>query len=151
MYKQVSFDRAVGGAGMLAETALTASRQAWLAGLGAVAISREWARREAGNTFRALARHGATVEKNAIRVLGDRVETSIATATSLWRDARKNVLATVNDIAETTAAALPQVGLPDFAAGVAIVKPRRNANKRTARKRVVKPVSRAKRRSVKSK
>ncbi|HKW79946.1 MAG TPA: hypothetical protein VJQ49_02955 [Casimicrobiaceae bacterium] len=151
MVKQVSFDRAIVGAGTLAETALTASRQAWLASLGAVAISRQWARHEAANTFRALARHGATVEKDAIRVLGDRVETSIATATSLLRDARRNMLATVNDIAETTAAALPQVRLPAFASAAPAVKPRRSASKRAARKHVAKPVRRAKRKSARSK
>ena len=74
MFKQASFNRSVVSANALAESALFASRQAWLAGLGAVSISREWARHEAGNTFRALVRKGSVVEKNAIQVIGGRVE-----------------------------------------------------------------------------
>jgi hypothetical protein len=88
MFKQASFNRSMVGANALAESALFASRQAWLAGLGAASISREWARHEAGNTFRALVRKGSAVEKNAIQVIGGRVESSVATAASLWRVAR---------------------------------------------------------------
>jgi len=44
MSKQASFNRNMVGANALAESALFASRQAWLAGLGAASISREWAR-----------------------------------------------------------------------------------------------------------
>lgn len=151
MSKQASFDRTINSANALAETALAASRQAWLAGLGAAAISREWARHEAGTTFRALVRHGSTVERKAIRLLGDRVETSMTTAASLWRDARRNVLATVNGIAETAAAVLPQVRLPAFAASVPAAKPRQVAKKRAVKAHAAKTVRRGKRTSRKSK
>ncbi len=50
MSKQASFNRNVVSTNALAESAFFASRQAWLAGLGAASISREWARHEAGNT-----------------------------------------------------------------------------------------------------
>ena len=151
MSKQVSFNRSSISANALAETALAASRQAWLAGLGAAAISREWARHEAGNTFRALVKHGSTVERNAIRMIGDRVETSISTAASLWRDARRSVLATASGIAETAAAALPQIRMPAFSANAPVARPRKAAKKRGAKVRAAKTVRRAKRAVRKSK
>ena len=79
MSKQASFNRSVVSANALAESALFASRQVWLAGLGAAVVTREWARHEAGNTFRTLVKEGTAVESNAIRVVGDRVESSVAT------------------------------------------------------------------------
>ena len=126
MFKQASFNRSMVGANALAESALFASRQAWLAGLGAASISREWARHEAGNTFRALVRKGSAVEKNAIQVIGGRVESSVATAASLWRVARATALAAASRLADTAASALPSVGIPAFAA-TATPKPRKHA------------------------
>ena len=151
MSKQVSFNRSIGNASALAETALFASRQAWLAGLGAAAISRQWARHEAGNTFRALVRQGSVVEKSAIRVLGDRVESSITMATSLWRGARASVLATVNGLAETAAATLPGVRIPAFAATAQASKRRKPAKRHAVKARAAKVVRGAKRTARKAK
>ena len=36
------------------DTVLAASRQVWLASLGAAVVTREWAQSEAGNVFRTL-------------------------------------------------------------------------------------------------
>jgi hypothetical protein len=96
-------------AGRLADAAFAASRQVWLAGLGAAAVTRHWARNDARNTLRALVRQGSAVETQAIRVIGNGVETSIATARSIWNRTREQVRATVTAIADTAAAALPQV------------------------------------------
>jgi hypothetical protein len=151
MSKQASFNRSVVSANALAESALFASRQAWLAGLGAASISREWARHEAGNTFRALVRKGSAVEKNAIQVIGGHVESSVATATSLWRVARATALATANRLAETAASALPSVKIPAFAVNAASPKPRRPAKRRTATPRAPGTVRSVKRTGRKSK
>jgi hypothetical protein len=147
MSKQASFNRTVVGANALAESALFASRQAWLAGLGAASISREWARHEAGNTFRALVRQGSAVEKSAIRVIGDRVESSIATATSLLRVART----TANRLAETAVAALPSVRIPAFGATAAAPKRRKTAKTRAVKARATRTVRSVKRTGRKSK
>jgi hypothetical protein len=151
MSKQASFNRTAAGANALAESALFASRQAWLAGLGAASISREWARHEAGNTFRALVRKGSTVEKNAIQAIGGRVESSVATATSVWRVARATAIAAANRFAETAASALPRVRIPAFAATTAAPKPRKRAKSRAAKARAPRTVRSAKRTSRKSK
>jgi hypothetical protein len=150
MSKQVSFNRSVVSANALAESALFASRQAWLAGLGAASISREWARHEAGNTFRALVRKGSIVEKNAIQVIGGRVESSVAIATSLWRVARATALATANRLAET-ASALPRVRIPAFAASAVAPKPRKHAKSRPIKARAPRTVRSVKRNGRKSK
>ena len=151
MSKQASFNRSVGSANALAETAFFASRQAWLAGLGAASVSRQWARHEAGNTFRALVRQGSAVERTAIRVLGDRVESSITTATALWRGARASALATANRLAETAASVLPNVRVPAFVAKATAPKRRKPAKSRAVKARATKTVRRIKRTGRKSK
>ncbi len=151
MSKQASFNRGSGSVNALAESALFASRQAWLAGLGAASISREWARHEAGNTFRALVRQGSAVEKNAIRVIGDRVESSITTATSLWRVARTTALATANRLAETAVAALPSVRIPAFGVTAAAPKRRKTAKTRAVKARATRTARSVKRTGRKSK
>ena len=109
MQKQMTF----GNTGNpISDAAFAASRQVWLAGLGAAAVTREWARTEAGKTFRALVKHGSTVENRAIRVLGDRIETSVANATSIWKQTRATVMTTANTLAETATAALSQFKAP---------------------------------------
>jgi hypothetical protein len=149
--KQASFNRNMVVASALAESALFASRQAWLAGLGAASISREWARHEAGNTFRALVRKGSAVEKNAIHVIGGRVDSSVATAASLWRVARATALATANRLAETASSTLPSIRIPAFAATVAAPKPRKHATTRAVKARASRTTRSVKRAGRKSK
>jgi hypothetical protein len=92
-----------------ADAALVASRQVWLAGLGAAAITRDWARDEAGNAFRMLVKQGSAVEARAIRVLGDRIETSITTASSLLKQVSRTALTSVNTLGEAARSAVPML------------------------------------------
>ena len=109
MQKQTMNDM---NASRLADAAFAASRQVWLAGLGAAAVTRQWAKNEAGNTLRALIKEGSAVETQAIRVLGSGVETSLATASSIWTRTREQVRATVTALADTAVAALPKLKAP---------------------------------------
>ena len=109
MQKQMTFGN---NGSPISDAAFAASRQVWLAGLGAAAVTREWARTEAGKTFRTLVKHGSTVENRAIRVLGDRIETSVANATSIWKQTRATVMTTASTLAETATAALSQFKAP---------------------------------------
>ena len=109
MQKQTMNDM---NASRLADAAFAASRQVWLAGLGAAAVTRQWAKNDAGNTLRALIKEGSAVETQAIRVLGSGVETSLATASSIWIRTREQVRATVTALADTAVAALPKLKAP---------------------------------------
>ena len=53
----------------LSEAAINASRQVWLASLGAAVVSREWAQTEASNVFRTLVKEGTAVESRTIRLV----------------------------------------------------------------------------------
>ena len=109
MQKQTMNDM---NASRLADAAFAASRQVWLAGLGAAAVARHWAKNDAGDALRALVKEGSVVETQAIRVLGSGVETSLATASSLWNRTREQVRATVTALADTAVAALPTLKAP---------------------------------------
>src|SRR6185295_728162 len=102
------------------EAVMNASRQVWLASLGAAVVTRDWAQSEAGNVFRTLVKEGTLVESRTIRVVGDRIEGSLSMANSMWQRARKGVQATVRQAADTAVTlvqnnlpkALPKVTLP---------------------------------------
>ena len=79
---------------------LAASRQVWLAGLGAAVVTRDWAGKEARPLLRALVKEGTVVESRAIRFVGDRIETSVSVANTVWKETRKNVESTVKTAAE---------------------------------------------------
>jgi hypothetical protein len=83
----------------LSEAARNASRQMWLAGLGAAVVTRDWVQNEAGQVFKSLVRQGTTVESRAIRFVGDQVETSVSRANTVWKRARRTVEATVRQTA----------------------------------------------------
>jgi hypothetical protein len=123
-------------ASRLADAAFAASRQVWLAGLGAAAVTRQWAKNDAGNTLRALIKEGSAVETQAIRVLGSGVETSLATASSIWTRTREQVRATVTALADTAVAALPKLKAPVKATKRAPVAKARKAAKSPASKGV---------------
>jgi hypothetical protein len=142
------------------DAVLHASRQVWLASLGAAVVSREWAQAEAGNVFRTLVKEGTAVESKTIRMVGDRIENSFATANSLWKQARSTVQSTVRQAAYTAVTivqnniprSLPKVTLPAMlaptkartAARKAAKKPATKA-KRAAKARTAPAVKRAKR------
>ena len=132
MQKQMMNDM---NASRLADAALAASRQVWLAGLGAAAVTRQWAKNEAGNTLRALIKEGSAVETQAIRVLGSGVETSLATASSIWTRTREQVRATVTALADTAVAALPKLEAPGHVTRKAsVAKPRKAAKARASQR-----------------
>lgn len=85
----------------ISEAALAASRQVWLAGLGAAVVSRDWIAAEAGNTFKTLVREGTAVESRAIRFIGDQLGTSMTRANALWKQTRSTVQTTVRQAADT--------------------------------------------------
>jgi hypothetical protein len=146
MYKQTMNDM---NASRLADAAFAASRQVWLAGLGAAAVTRQWARNDAGNTLRALVKEGSAVETQAIRVLGNGVETSLATASSIWNRTRDQVRATVTALADTAVAALPKMKVPVKATRkAAVAKPRKAAKSPASRR--AKPAARVKHTSRKA-
>lgn len=107
-------------AASVGDAVLTASRQVWLAGLGAAVVTREWAEKEAGTVFRNLVREGTAVESRAIRFVGDRLESSFVQANTVWKRARRNVTTTVRAYADTATtlvrevlpASLPKVAMP---------------------------------------
>ena len=133
MQKQTMNDM---NASRLADAAFAASRQVWLAGLGAAAVARHWAKNDAGDTLRALVKEGSVVETQAIRVLGSGVETSLATASSIWNRTREQVRATVTALADTAVAALPILKAP-----VKVTRQSPLAKPRTPRKAAKSPAS----------
>jgi hypothetical protein len=123
----------------ITEAAINASRQMWLAGLGAAAVTRDWARTEAAKTFRTLVKEGSALESKTIRDLSKRVETSVATATSLWKQTRATTVTAANKIVENTSAALSKFKAPIVvrsapAKARKIVKATKKSAKRTTRR-----------------
>lgn len=73
----------------IGERVLDASRQAWLATLGAAAVAREWVGSEAAPLFRRLATEGASVESQVMRNLRTTLETRIARGNRRLRRMRR--------------------------------------------------------------
>lgn len=136
---------------MMSDIVFNASRQVWLAGLGAAVVTREWAEREAGTVFKNLVREGTVVESRAFRFVGDRLDTSLTQANTLWKNARRTVTTTVRNYADT-ATAIVREALP-AALPVAASKATRPAKRGAKRARKVaaprRPAKRT-RRSVKT-
>jgi hypothetical protein len=139
------------------DAVLAASRQVWLASLGAAVVSREWAQNEAGNVLRTLVKEGTAVESKAIRMVGEGLEISFTRANDVWRQTRSTVEATVRQLADTAVTlaqkkiprALPKVRLPSMLKPPVPAKAKRAAKKAAGTKRATKAVKRAKR-TVKS-
>ena len=135
----------------ISEAAIHASRQMWLASLGAAVVTRDWVQTEAGGVFKTLVKEGTVIESRAIRFVGDRIETSVSFANSVWKETRKTVESTVKQAADTAVSIAQQVlprSLPAFelpkavkakkarsAAKVAKRPARANAAKRAKRAR----------------
>ena len=102
------------------EAFFAASRQVWLASLGAAVVTRDWAQNEAGALFRTLVKEGTAIESRTFRLVGERVESSISMANDLWRQTRRSVTQTVKHAADTATTLvrdnlpkrLPKVDLP---------------------------------------
>lgn len=138
------------------EAFLAASRQVWLASLGAAVVTRDWAQNEAGALFRTLVKEGTAVESRTFRLVGERVESSISMANDLWRQTRSGVTQTVKQAAETATTLvreklprrLPKVELP-AAFRAKATKARAAKSARTRAKRSVKGVKRTAKRATK--
>jgi hypothetical protein len=83
---------------------IVSPREVWLAGLGAVVVTREWAGKEAGPMFRTLIKEGTIVETRAVRMVGDGIENGFERANHLWHKARTIMTSTVKSAADTTVA-----------------------------------------------
>jgi len=140
----------------VAGTVRHVSRQLWLAGLGAAALTRDWAESGAGPMFRSLVKEGTLVEARTIRVVGDRLETSYAKVNSAWRRTRAVVQSGVRDAADSAVSlvqktlprSLPQVKLP---AMVAEAPARKTARKRVAKTAKTATTGRVAKRGVRGK
>ena len=101
----------------IGEAAIAASRQVWLASLGAAVVTRDWVQTEAGGAFKALVKEGSVVESQAFRFVGDRLETSISMANTAWKETRRTVESTVKQAADAAVSFAQQVlprSLPAF-------------------------------------
>ena len=112
---------------------LAAPRQIWLATLGAAAVTREWAEKEAGTLFRTLVREGAAAETHAIRYVGNRVDTSVKAANAFARETRKGIDASVASLARV--ASRLRTRLPSVRARIDVdsAPARKNAGKAARR------------------
>jgi hypothetical protein len=116
MLKQASYRQP----NQMTEAAYAASRQVWLAGLGAAVVTRDWVQNEAGGVFKSLVKEGTAVESRVIRFVGDQIETSMTRANHAWRSTRRTVESTVKQAAEGAVAlaqqiypkSLPKIELP---------------------------------------
>ncbi len=133
------------------EDALAASRQVWLASLGAAAVTRDWVSTEARQAFKSLVKEGTVVESRAVTFVGDQIEVSVNRANTIWKHTRSTVEASVKQAAETAVAlaqqALPK-SLPKIDLGIAKpARARKTVAKavRPARTRVAKVAKKAKR------
>ena len=101
----------------LSEAAFAASRQVWLASLGATVITRDWVQTEAGDMFKTLVKEGTVVESRAIRFVGDRIDSSVTRANRVWKRTRKTVESSVKQAANVAVDLAQQVipkSLPMF-------------------------------------
>jgi hypothetical protein len=129
------------------EAAFAASRQVWLASLGATAVTRDWVQTEAGQMFKTLIKEGTVVESRAIRFVGNQMETSVSRANTAWKRTRSTVESSVKQAANAAVDFAQQVlpkTLPMFERPVARVaaKPVRKA------KRAGRPIAKAKRKTA---
>jgi hypothetical protein len=117
---------------------LAAPRQIWLATLGAAAVTREWAEKEAGALFRTLVKEGSAVETHAIRYIGNRVDTTVKAANTFARETRKGIDASVASLGRV--ASRLRTRLPSVRARIDVdsAPARKNAGKaaRATKKRV---------------
>jgi len=84
---------------MTPATMLAAPRHLWLATLGAAAVTRDWAERDAAAMFRSLVKEGSVVESRALDRVGTRIGTTVRRANALARTARSGVKTSVETLA----------------------------------------------------
>jgi hypothetical protein len=124
----------------MTEAAYAASRQLWLAGLGAAVVTRDWVQHEAGPTFKKLVREGTAIESRAIRYVGDKLETSVTRANGVWKQGRRKVESKVKQAAVGAVALAQQVlprSLPKIELPLRSAKPKAPARRVTRAKKTV--------------
>jgi hypothetical protein len=125
---------------------LAAPRHLWLATLGAAAVTREWAQRDAAAMFRSLVKEGSVVESRALNHVGKRLGTSVKRANALARSARSGVKSSVDSLA-SAASTFVRTKLPTVRARLDVESA---GAKRKPTAKSVKQTSRTPRRSTKS-
>ena len=133
----------------IANPMLNASRQVWLAGLGAAVVTRDWAQSQAGNVFRSLVKEGTLVESRTFRMVGNRLESTITVANSVWKRASTAVRKTADNAVTLVQSNLPNVKLPAMFVAPVKAPAKKRAVKRTATAKPVKRVRRTKGRTTK--
>ena len=121
---------------------LNASRQVWLASLGAAVVTRDWAQSEAGNVFRSLVKEGTIVESRTIRLVGRRLESTFNAANTVWNRARSVARKTAGNAVTLVQSNLPNVKLPAMFVAPVKAPAKKRVAKRTS---AAKPVKRARR------
>ncbi len=91
------------------EAVYAASRQVWLAGLGAAAVSRDWAQHQSAPFIRSLVKQGTAVESRAIRFVGNQIEMSMTRANAVWKHTRRTVESNVKQVADNAVTLAQQV------------------------------------------
>ena len=133
----------------LGDAALLASRKVWLASLGAAVVTRDWVQHEAGGVFKTLVKEGSIVESQAVRFVGDRIETSFSMANAVWKETRRTVESTVKQAADAAVTFAQQVlprSLPVFELPMAPKARKTAAVRRSARSVPSRPCARQARR-----
>lgn len=141
------------------DNVLAASRQAWLAMLGAASVTREWAGKEVAPAFRSLAAEGANVESKLLRRVGRRLETNVSRGSAILRHARLGLESSAQMVANAAASlarrTLPRVRVAVTADTVAISAraprakpPARPAKRATRTRKVAKATVAGKRRAA---
>src|SRR5690349_14589502 len=113
-------------ANRVGEGVFTASRQVWLAGLGAAVVTREWAEKEASGVFRTLVKEGTLVESRAIRLVGDQVESAVTKANVVLKQTRAGIESVARTYGDTAMGVLRQ-SLPRLTPVRAVVAKAPNA------------------------
>jgi len=103
-------------------TMLAAPRHLWLATLGAAAVTRHWAERDAAAMFRSLVKEGSVVESRALNQVSDRIGTSVKRANILARKTRNGVTSSVQTIARA-ASTFVRTKLPTVRARLDVQSP----------------------------
>jgi hypothetical protein len=136
----------------LGEAALAASRQVWLASLGATVVTRDWVQSGAGDMFKTLVKEGTVVESRAIRFVGDSIESSVSRANTVWKRTRKTVESSVKQAATAAVDLAQQVlpkSLPKFELPVTVKVTKPAAKPAEKAKRVARKVKATAKRKVK--
>ena len=137
----------------IANPMLNASRQVWLAGLGAAGVKRDWAQSEAGNVFRSLVKEGTLIESRTIRMVGNRLESTMTVANTMLKRARIAVRKTADTAVTIVQSNLPNVKLPAMfvapAKAPVKVATKKRVSKRATAAKAVKRVRRSKGRTTK--